>query len=129
VEWQRRLRGLLEHLFPGGRRDWLERGTKRVYVVAKAYRPEMVSEVVGNRRRAGTELMRRELSFQDLARVFGEREQAARQRWSALADRVVKAPVRAVGGHPGAQFAKSDEAVEKMRRSAMGNSNRGGNKK
>jgi hypothetical protein len=122
-EWQRRLRGLLEHLFPPGR-DWLVKGTKRVFCVAKAYRPELVSVVEPNARREGTELGRRELSFEALARVFGEKPQGARARWSALADRVVKAPVRAVGGHPTAQFSKSEEARGKMRRSAMGNQNR-----
>ncbi len=110
---------LLAFLFPAEGRRWLKRGTQRAYLLARAYQPALVTD------------MGKELTFEDLARIFEgdalatrKDRDRARSRWSARAQEVLRKPIEAAGGTVRVQFSKSAGAREKMSRSAQGNRNR-----
>ncbi len=118
------LRRIMGYFFPGTRREWLLEGTQRVYLLARAYQPHLVT--VG----------RREMSYEDMARVFdgdplatkGARGKA-RSRWSARAQRVLVLPIEEAGGTVKLQFGKSAGTREKYRAAATGNEHRKGKRK
>lgn len=118
------LRRILNYFFPGTRREWLLEGAQRVYLLARAYQPHLVT--VG----------RREMSYEDMARVFEgdalltkRARGKARSRWSARAQRVLVLPIEAAGGTVKLQFGKSAGTCAKYAAAAKGNSHRKGKKK
>lgn len=106
-------------IFPEQGRLWLRDGCKRMYLLARAYQPELVN-VDG-----------KVASYEDFARVFGElkgkrlHESArARSRWSARARQVLRLPIERTGGRVPGLFGKSVGVREKYRAAAKGNGNR-----
>lgn len=115
------LRRLMEYFFPGQRRRWLLEGAQRVYLVARAFQPHLVT-VYG-----------REMSYEDLARIFEGGKLStprargqARSRWSARAQRVLRMPIEEAGGVVRLQFGKAASTREKYRAAAKGNAHRKG---
>lgn len=143
------LRLELDFLFPvlpGAGRGWLKDGCRRVYLLARNYQPEFVrltrevSERVKVRDQVTGKLKLElrhfpksvEMSYEDLARVFGEpvtsaiERRNARARWSAVAQRVIRKPIEANGGTVHLQFGKSASARATYAAKARGNQNRKG---
>ncbi len=140
------LRGLLEYLFPGcPGPGWLAEGCRRTYLVARGYRPELVriTRTVSERvkvpdpAKPGRQRLEMrhfpkavEMSYEDMARVFGEpvtspiERRNARARWSAIAQRVIRKPIEANGGTVHLQFGKSASARATYAEKAKGNKNR-----
>ena len=109
---------LMEFFFPDGG-DWLREGCRRLYLVARAYQPDLVK--IGEK----------EASYEELARIFGELDGThpdegarARSRWSARAQMVLTRPIERAGGKVGSLFGKSSAVREKYRAAAEGNGNR-----
>ena len=112
------LEKILLFLYPPNKQR-LFMGTKKVYLVARAFCPGLVR------------VNDKELTYEDLARIFEGQELAttesknrARSRWSARAQEVLRKPIEAAGGTVRVQFSKSASARAKMAKSAKGNRNR-----
>ncbi len=117
------LTGLLGYLFPNGR-NWLKKGTMRVYVLARTFQPVLL-------RKHG-----RELSYERLEELFEGRKlkdetarNRARSRWSARVQKLIRQPVEANGGRIALQFGKSATVRAKYAAAARGNGNRKGKRK
>lgn len=111
---------LMGYLYPPVRNRRLERGTRRVYLLARVYQPWLVTAGEGG-----------EMTYEDLARIFEgdglatkQARAAARSRWSARAQEVVRKTIEQAGGV--GTCGKSATARRKMSESARGNSNRRG---
>ena len=116
--WRHALEGVLGYLFPA-RRGWLFKGTRRTYLLARAFQPWLV-KVDG-----------KELTYEEMAEIFegaamhGHKARArARSRWSARVQALLRKPIEQSGGVVRLQFGKSSTAREAMTRSAQGNHNR-----
>jgi len=101
------------------KRHRLYMGTRRVYLIARGFLPELV-KVDGQ-----------EMTFERMAEILeGEVLRTkkdrgrARSRWSARVQTVLRKPIEAAGGTARVQFSKSGTARGKMARSAKGNGNR-----
>jgi len=131
------LRVVLGYLFPEGP-EWLKEGCRRIYLLARAFQPQLVqiTREVGERvkeRDPQTGRMKLtirhvpklvEMSYEDMARVFGENTSKARARWSARAQRVIRKPIESNGGACHLAFGKSASTRAKYAARAKGNSNR-----
>lgn len=100
---------------------WLQDGCQRLYLVARAYQPQLVR--LGNGR---------DPSYEDLAVIFEEMAEdadertrgLARSRWSARAQEVIRKPIERSGGKVPALFGKGDAVRRKYQAAAKGNGNR-----
>ena len=139
-DFREMLRGILDYLFPAGS-DWLSAGCKRIYLIARGYQPWLVQiwkerservrlvETDGAGRPRVKYVARKfreqqEMSYEDLARIFGEKPEKARQRWSARAQRVIRMPIESAGGKVHLQFGRSATTREKCAERARGNQHR-----
>lgn len=117
VAFQEVLGKLLGYIFPPGK-GWLLKGTRRAYLLAMQYQPWLVMKEG------------KDLTYEDLAAIFEpglglttkRQRNAARSRWSARFQELVRKPIERAGGT--AQVHKSATARAKMAASAMGNQNR-----
>lgn len=116
-------RRVLGHFFKD-QREWLKAGVQNMYLVARHYRPRLV-----------TSFNARDLTFTELAVIFGEiprdaervQQDRARARWSAKAQCLIRKPLERVGDVVPSLFGKSATVREKYRRAQRGNRNRRGN--
>lgn len=115
-------RRVLAHFFKE-QREWLKCGVQNMYLVARHYRPRLV-----------TNFDARDLTFTQLAVIFGEvpenatrkEQDRARARWSAKAQGLIRKPLERVGDAVPSLFGKSATVREKYRKAQQGNRNRVG---
>ena len=108
-------------MFPDNQKEWLKEGCRRLYLVARAYQPDLV--------RVGGKLA----GYEEFAEVFGEfngheptrkDRDRARSRWSARAQNVLRIPIQQAGARVPALFGKSSSVRGKYQQAARGNQNR-----
>jgi hypothetical protein len=100
----------------------LRDGCQRVYLIAKAFQGQLLTEEAG------------EMGFEEMARAFGEltgngggkQGARSRSRWSARAEKMIRKPMEAgTGCACGVDlFGKMSATREKYREAAVGNKNR-----
>jgi hypothetical protein len=127
-EARKALGWLFQERGPSGLLD----GCQRVYLVAKAFQPQLIKIEVAQRRGAGVDLV--EMGFEDMARAFGELAgrsdgeagARARSRWSARAAKMVRCAMERPDGKGGKVdlFGKMSATREKYAKAALGNNNR-----
>jgi hypothetical protein len=128
------LRKVMRYLLAGGKVGWDKEAAKRLFLMAKAWLPQVMCDEQLSRDKVRWVLQ--EMSYEDLAVVFGEMPAdadaktrgRARARWCALKSRLIEAPVRATGKRIDVHFSKSATTREKYRAAQMGNQNRKGRK-
>jgi len=128
------LRRVMRFLLAGSKAGWEKEASKRLFLLAKAWLPQVMCEEQLSRDKVRWVL--HELSYEDLAVVFGEMPAVAdaktrgraRARWCALKSRLIEAPVRKTGKRIEVHFSKSATTREKYRAAQMGNQNRKGRK-
>lgn len=126
------LRKVMSYLLAGGKPGWEREAGKRLFLLAKAWLPQEMSEVQLSRDKVRWVV--HEMSYEDLAVVFGEMPATAdaktrgraRARWCALKSRLIEQPVRKAGERIEVHFSKSASTREKYRLAQMGNQNRKG---
>ena len=128
----RYLRQVMRYLLPFKGKGWEKEAGKRLFLLAKAFLPQLASSEELSRDKVRWVV--HELSYEQLAVIFGEMpEQAgklergrARARWHAAVKREIVKPVEAAGEEIHLHFSKSAATREKYRQAQMGNRNRRG---
>lgn len=129
------LRLVMRHLMPFKGSGWERDTGKRLFILAKAFLPMMMSDEQLSRDRV--RWVTHELSYEQLAGVFGELPAVpsekdrgrARARWHALMRREIELPVAEAGEEIHLHFSKSATTREKYRQAQLGNRNRRGGRR
>jgi hypothetical protein len=128
------LRRVMRYLLPFKGAGWEREAGKRLFLLAKAFLPQLASSEELSRDKVRWVV--HELSYEQLAVVFGEmpadagkaERGRARARWHAAVKREIVRPVEAAGEEIHLHFSKSAATREKYRQAQMGNTNRRGQK-
>lgn len=126
------LRKVMRYLLPFKGKGWERETGKRLFLLAKAFLPQLASSEELSRDKV--RWVAHELSYEQLAIVFGELAEGAgkkdrgraRARWHAAVQREIVKPVAAAGEEIHLHFSKSAATREKYRAAQMGNGNRKG---
>ncbi len=128
------LRRVMRYLLPFKGKGWEKEAGKRLFILAKAFLPQLASSEELSRDKVRWVV--HELSYEQLAVIFGEMPEQAcrlergrsRARWHAAVKREIVKPVEAAGEEIHLHFSKSAATREKYRQAQMGNTNRRGQK-
>lgn len=128
------LRRVMRYLLPFKGNGWERETGKRLFLLAKAFLPQVASSEELSRDKVRWVV--HEFSYEQLAVIFGEmgegctpRERGrSRARWAAAVKREIVRPVEEAGEEIHLHFSKSAATREKYRQAQMGNRNRKGQK-